>query len=380
MKLYASIVKSFKEVIRDWKVLGMVLVFAPVFVLLMKLYYGGGPTTYQVGILNLDSGKQASELVQDIEATTGEGNEKILEVSFLMDQTKLEKEVENKQIDIGIVIPENYSEKLLNRAAGKNIDPAIVQIYGSLSNAKYMVAAVLANDAVYRKGMDIAEITLPSGIKETFLEKQQVVNEFDATVPGLISFSVLMMLFTATASIVKENDNGTLVRLKMSRLGSLQFLSGICIVQTVVAVLAIIITYWISLLLGFKPAGSFLSVLVVGILSGLSMVAMSLIVASFLNTLVDVLTIGCLPFFIFMFFSGCMFPIPKTTLFTVAGKSFGITDILSLTHSSAAFNKILNYGAGLTDISYEMSMITILTIIYFIIGVFLYQRLKLSKA
>lgn len=380
MKLHASFLKALKEGIREWKVLAFVLLFAPFFVFLMKMFYGGGPTTYHLGIINMDKERQSIELIDQIKAYEGEEDQKEFQVSILDKTSELEKQVKDKTIDAGIIIPKDYSKTLSDHAAKKSESAAVINIYGSLSNAKYSIAAVLANNIIINQGVETAKIVLPASIKETFLEKKQAINEFDGYVPGLISLSVLMMLFTATASIVKENDKKTLIRLKMSRLGSVNFLAGISIVQAIIAVLAIILTYWTALLFGYKAAGSFFAVLIVGIISSLSMVAMSLIIASFLNTVFDVLTIGCFPFFIFMFFSGCMFPLPKMNLFHIAGKSFGVTDLLSLTHTATAFNKILNYGVGLSDISFELLMITILSVIYFVIGVVLYQKRKLSKA
>ncbi|HWQ72979.1 MAG TPA: hypothetical protein VN370_11765 [Desulfitobacteriaceae bacterium] len=72
------------------------------------------------------------------------------------------------------------------------------------------------------------------------------MNEFEQYVPGLISLAILMILFTASASIVKENDKKTLIRLKLSRLGAFNFLAGICIVQTIVAVAAIVLSHGIQ--------------------------------------------------------------------------------------------------------------------------------------
>lgn len=379
MKLYASMMKALKEGIRDWKVLSLVLLFSPFFILLMKLFYGGAPITYNIGVINSDNGRQSIELLHNMEDRLGDERVKLFHLSYLKNQIELEEKVKDKTIDIGIVIPNDYSSTLLSNVGSKGMKPALINIYGSMSNAKYTVAAVLVNDMIYNQGIQITKIVFPSVIKETFLDKSKAINEFDGYVPGLISLSVLMVIFTATASIVKENDKNTLIRLKLSRLGATNILGGVCIVQAFIAIVAVVISYWTALLLGYRPAGSFLPILVVGVISSFSMVAMSLIIASFLNTIFDVLTIGCFPFFILMFFSGCMFPMPKVTMFTMAGKSFGITDVLSLTHTATAFNKILNYGATLSEVSFEIMMISILTFVYFIIGVILYQKRKLSK-
>jgi len=379
MKLVASVIKSFKENIRDWKVLVMVLLFSPFFILLMNLFYGGEPTTYNLGVLNSDDGKVSNALVKILESSKGQDGHELFKLSYINDEDELKAKVKEKVVDIGIVIPEEYSKKL-SQIDTVIVSPAIVKLYGSMSNIRYTVAAIMVGEAVNKQGLGIAKITLPSSISETFVEKKQPLNEFDGYVPGLISLAVLMILFTASASIVKENDKKTLIRLKLSRLGAFNFLSGICIVQAAVAVAAIVISYWTALGLGYKPAGGFGAVLVVGIISSFSMVAISLVVASFLDTIFDVLTIGCFPFFILMFFSGSMFPLPKMNLLTIGGHSFGITDVLPLTHTANAFNKILNDGAGINGVSFDIFMIALLTLIYFVIGLLLYQKRKLSKA
>lgn len=380
MKLVASVTKSFKENIRDRKVLVMVLVFSPFFVLLMNLFYGREPTTYNIAILNLDGGKSSINLVEMLENTKGQDGSGLFKLSNISTEDELKAKVKEKVIDIGIVIPAGYTERLSGIDAQDIEDTVAVRFYGSMGNMRYTVAAVMAADVVYKQGMEVAKITLPSSITETFLEKKQALNEFEGYVPGLISLAVLMILFTASASIVKENDKKTLIRLKLSGLGAFNFLAGVCIVQAVIAAAAIVLSYWSALGLGYRPAGGFGAVLVVGIISSFSMVALSLVVASFLNTVFDVLTIGCFPFFILMFFSGSMFPLPKMNLVTIGGHPFGVTDILPLTHTASAFDKILNYDSGIKGVTFEIIMIALLTAIYFVIGLRLYQKRKLSKA
>lgn len=378
MKLFATIVKSLKESIRDWKILTLVLMFSPFFLLLIYLFYGQSPTTYKVGIMNLDEGKSSIELINSINTIKGPSGSVLFNIIHMKNTDDLKIKVKDRTLDIGIVIPNDYSKISMDRS--ETLNQAVVHFYGSMSNAKYMVAAVFVGNVVNQQGMTAANTTLPVSISETFLEKRLPINEFEQYVPGLISLSVLMILFTATASIVKENDKKTLIRLKLSRLGAFNFLTGVCIVQAVISIAAIVISYWTAVALGYKPEGNFGSILFIGIISSLSMVSISLVVASFLNTIFDVLTIGCFPFFILMFFSGCMFPLSKINVLTIFGHSLGITDILPLTHTVNAFNKILNYGSGLGDVVFDVFMIVLLTVIYFSTGLILYQKRKLSKA
>jgi ABC-2 type transport system permease protein len=74
-----------------------------------------------------------------------------------------------------------------------------------------------------------------------------------------------------------------------------------------------------------------------------------------------------------------MFPLPNMEVFRIYGYSFRLTDVLPLTHTTKAFNKILNYGAELNDVLFDINMIVILTVIYFAAGLFLYHKRKISK-
>lgn len=380
MKLKASVIKTTKENIRDWKVLVLVLIFSPFFIFLMYLFYGDGATVYKVGVINADETTLSKVLIESLSELKGQDEANIMEIIYYNDPAQLKEHVKTKGIDLGIEIPKGYAGALTLKATDDMAPPAFVNFYGSTGNMNYAVAAILASDLFYQQGLEIARISLPSEIRETFLEKKQQLNGFDSYVPGGISLAILMILFTACASIVKESDKKTLLRLKLSQLGAFNFLAGISIVQAVIGTAALILSYLTALGLGYAPVGGFGAVLVVGAVSSLSIVAISLIASSFFKTIFDVLTVGCFPFFILMFFSGGMFPVPKIPLFKLFGHTVGITDFLPLTQTVNAFNKILNDGAAISDVGFELATLVILTMLYMTIGVLLYQKRKLSKA
>jgi ABC-2 type transport system permease protein len=75
-----------------------------------------------------------------------------------------------------------------------------------------------------------------------------------------------------------------------------------------------------------------------------------------------------------MFFTGAIFPIPKVVLFTLGGRAIGLYDLLPPTHAVVALNKVLTLGAGLADVMYEVSALLILSLAYFALGAWLFQR------
>jgi len=183
-----------------------------------------------------------------------------------------------------------------------------------------------------------------------------------------------MIMFTAAASLIKEVDKGTIVRLALSRLNPWEYLGAIGLIQVLIGTFALALTFLSALSVGYRTGGSIGLFLLVGALTTVSVVAISLIVAGWMKTIYELLTVGVFPFFVLMFFSESMFPLPKILLLNFGTQAFYANDVLPTALAVKAFNKILNFQAGLADIGFEMMAILVLTIIYFLIGLWLFRR------
>jgi ABC-2 type transport system permease protein len=102
--------------------------------------------------------------------------------------------------------------------------------------------------------------------------------------------------------------------------------------------------------------------------------AFSVLVAAFLRTVFDLVTIGCFPFFILMFFSGGMFPLPGVPLFHIGGRAVELNAVLPTTHAIAALNRVLSYGAGVGDILFDLSALLLATAAYYALGTWIFRR------
>jgi ABC-2 type transport system permease protein len=58
---------------------------------------------------------------------------------------------------------------------------------------------------------------------------------------------------------------------------------------------------------------------------------------------------------------------------------FALNDILPPTHAVIALNKVFTFGASFNDIRYEIIMLTILTVIYYAIGIYFFRKEHLMK-
>jgi hypothetical protein len=53
-------------------------------------------------------------------------------------------------------------------------------------------------------------------------------------------------------------------------------------------------------------------------------------------------------------------------------------DFLPPAHAVVALNKVLTLGAGLPEVAYELIALILLSILYFSVGVWLFQRLHMG--
>jgi len=389
MRLLTLFKKTMIENFRDWKILILILTFAPFFVFLMYFYIGYTTETYKVIFINYDLGVKATDrdafnagqaLISEMTEATYEDGTNILVVYKEEEMAKAQKRLEDKSVDLIVEIPKNFSKTLMGFKEGKRPTPVVVKTYGDPANTKYIMAAAWCDSITYHYAGSLTGQESPLELRAESISRTKSLNDFTLYVPALLALALMMLMFTAAATIIREKDKGTLIRLRISNMTTLEWLSAVSVTQIIIGLLAMGLTYLTAVSLGYQSSGSFVAVMVVGILSSLSIIAISLVVAALLRSVFDLMTIGCFPFFILMFFSGGMFPIPPLQLFVVGGRPININDILPTTHSISALGKILNYDSGLSDVVFEIGAIVILSFIYFAAGVWLFTKRHMRAA
>ena len=204
------------------------------------------------------------------------------------------------------------------------------------------------------------------------------INDFDMLVPGILIVSLIMLMFTASIAFVSEVENKTIIRLKLSKITSFEFLTGISAVQLFIGVISVILTLLTAIMLGFHYTGSFLIMIFIASLTSLSIISFSLIISAITKSANEVLVVGNFPMFLFMFFTGAAFPLKSNALFTIAGYSINIQSLMTPTHAISALNKTLIMDMNFMSIIPEIISIIALTIFYFIIGAILFNRRHLK--
>ncbi len=376
-RFFAVFRKSLLEQVRSPWELALILLFVPVFVLLYWLFFGGGSTSYSLLVLNQDAGPHGAQLVQAIAGMAYPNGDAILKVKPVSSRSAAETSLRNREAAGLLVIPADFSARVdgFGAAASPGSDStAPLVISGDLTNPSYAVAAGLTNAVIEEYLRQATGQLRPVAIVEQPLGGSAARSEFETYVPGLLVVAVVLMLFTAAMRVTSEVEKGGVKRLRLTRVTALEYLAGVSAVQMLVAFTAVLLAFLTAVALGFHSQGPLWLAVLISVLSAFSVIGAGLIVAAFSRSATEALILANFPMVLMMFFSGGVFPVPSIPLFTIAGRTFGLFDLLPQTHAVLALNKVMTIGAGPGEVTYEMVMVLVLSALYFLVGVVLFDR------
>jgi ABC-2 type transport system permease protein len=380
MKLLSVIRKSLIEQWRDKMTLVLMLSSAPFFVVLYWAFLGGGSTTYTVLVLNQDVGlvvegqpwNAGAEISAALRGVTYADGQPMLDVRFVDDRAAAEHKLSERDADLLLVIPAGFSQGLRDRSAE-------VTVVGDLTNPYYAVASVLAGAGVDGYIETMTGSPRPVSFREEALGASATRTEFETYVPGLLIFAVIMLVFPVAMTVAHEVEAKTLRRLQLTRVTSFDFLAGLSAAQVLVGVAAVLLTFLTAIALGFRSQGPVGVAILVAMVTGLSVVGVGLLVACAARTVTQAFVIANFPLMLMMFFSGAVFPMPRTVLFHIGGRGISLNEALPTTHAVAALNKVLTLGVGLKDVTYELAAVLTLSLLYFAAGIWLFQHRHLHR-
>ncbi len=374
MKILKIFWKSLREQARDPVTLGLSLIIGPFFVLLYWLMIPSGSTTYDVLVQNLDTGPRGKEAITLLETLAYPSGDPLLEVISVGDQARAEDLLKDRDAEVLLIIPVNFSTKLEDASRGEIQNPAEITLVGDLTNPYYAIGAVMAGNVIDEFVQVQTGDIRPVQFVEIALGASEGRSEFDLYIPGILIISVVMLVFIISMTITHEVEAGTLARLQMTSMKASDLLIGISLPTVLLGVVSLLLTLFVAILLGFNSQGSIWVALLIGGITAVAVVGIGLIVAAFSKSVSQAFIIANFPLIFFMFFSGAVYPIPRIILFQIAGLNISLYDLLPPTHAVMALNKILTLGAGLADVLYEIISLLVLSLVYYLIGIWIFQR------
>lgn len=380
MRIFLVFRKGIREQIRDYWILLMTVVLAPFFIVIYFLMAETEDPEYDVILVNLDRGAEDDEGYLNLGDSIVSYGKVLSELEDMFNITALGsrelavEKLQNRKADVVVVLPADLSASVaaLPATAGR---PSRIELVGDVTQMEYIIGAVWSEELINRYILEVAEIRMPVTWSETTLGFSGTRSYFELYLPGLLILSIIMIIFSASSAMVRESEARTLERLRISRLSTLEFLGGISMVQILVALFSLLLAVLTALALGYTLIpGTLGFILLISLLTALSMISFSLLVAAMCRSVKEVAIIGTFPLFLLMFFTGAAFPVAGGRLFTIGSYEVMLNDILSPKFAVEALNKVLIRGLDVKDAIPEMIALLVLTGLYFITGTWLFRR------
>ncbi|WP_286235058.1 ABC transporter permease [Thalassotalea sediminis] len=192
----------------------------------------------------------------------------------------------------------------------------------------------------------------------------------DWVLPGILGMNMMFScLFGVGYVIVRYRKNAVLKRLKATPLTALEFVSAQLTSRAIIVMLTSSVIYaGCNVFFDFYMLGSYFDLFIVGILGAASLITLGLLMAS--RSKSEELTGGLLNLVSWpmMMLSGVWFSLegaPKSLQF--------FADFLPLTHLVSGARKIITEGASLADVSYHLTIMSVMTILFLSLGAYLFN-------
>jgi ABC-2 type transport system permease protein len=366
-----------RQKLRDPLGLALTLLTAPLFVVCYWLFFADAPASYEAVVHDADADLESVSpepdrtlgrmLVVALADATSSDGAPLFSVKVVGSRAEVERALRG-EADVGLLIPAGFSRRLFRERER----PAEVILLGDATRQGFRVASSLIRGAAETFGLKVRGSS--PAIKAVLEGGRPARSTFELYVPGLLVFTVIMLVFSASMSVVREVEAGTLARLRLAPVGTLSLLTGISAAQFLLGAVAVALTLLSASVLGFRSQGSLALAILVASVASLASVGIGMVVASLSRNVTRAFLISSVAMFLLVLFSGVVFPQPRVPLFTLFGRGIALLDVLPTTHLHAALGKVLNLGASLGEVAYELGWLSAISLLNFVAGGLFFAR------
>lgn len=316
------------EFIRDRGSLGWSLVMPILLIVGMSFAFDGdGKAMYKVGVMNaLPATAEPSQVADKVKQSFW--TLKHVEFVVYQDLTKAQSKVQQHAIDLLI----------------------------DWQQQAYWVNTTSPNGYMTEQLLLGAE----SGYQRQVLSGRKI-RYIDWLVPGILGMNMMFgSLLGASYVIVRYRKNSVLKRLKATPLRASEFIIAQVLSRLVVVIgMASLVFVVCNTLFDFFMLGSYLNLLLVGVVGTLCMISLGLMMASRSHS--EELTGGLIQMITWpmMLLSGVWFSLEGTSELVQS-----VSNVFPLTHILNAARAIMTDGATLTDIHFELLLLSGLTVVF----------------
>jgi len=347
----------------------------------------GAPTNLPVALVNEDTGygnsiflgKNFTMAFQQFNSVTS-----MVDLSAASSVSDIRNMVQKGDIEGGIVIPSNFTESILNGEQGTLIiitdqsNPQVsATIQAALTGAFDQMGISIARDRVQGLNSTLVNDNNSLAYVQPYnVQTQGVVpgtpSYFDFIAPGIMAMTVMMSVMTGLpVAISQEKEIGTLDGMMVAPINRLSIILGKTLAQTARGLLqGTVILVLAVFLFHVSIQGNILLVFALLLLGVFSFVGLGIVITSFAKDQETAQMMMMTLMFPMMFLSGVFFPIQQMPWYMQ-----DISRVLPLTYAAQALRKVMVLGAGIPDITTELTVMIVFGAILTAIAVPVFRRM-----
>jgi ABC-2 type transport system permease protein len=248
-----------KKLRREPAALFLVILFPLVLTLAFGVAFGavgGQSTTYQVGVVNLDSVTPPSQwsqyLIGNITST------KVLVVSPYVDNSTAQADLVQGKIQAVLIIPADFSESCISYWA----HPTNSSLWINATIGLYLDSGSLfATQAIPPMAQQVLAATLYGSQKSSTSGPLQIGSPsliqaskntmFDYMAPGLFAFSAIFLIMIVAETFTVEREQGYLRRISTTPTTPTEFILSRAVSNMVTGLLQVAVVFLMAYLVGF---------------------------------------------------------------------------------------------------------------------------------
>lgn len=337
MRIMALVRRILKQIIRDKRTMGL-LIMAPILVLTMlHLVFNGESYTPKVGFVDLPT--PLVEQLDDDDATIREY------------ETTDEAKTALKERDIDGYVNMSGSSLQLTLEGS---DPTINGV-----TMKWLQESIKSDSSA--KMLEV-----------NYLHGSSKMSQFDSFGPVLLGFFIFFFVFLiAGVSFLRERTTGTLERLLCSPLRKWEIVVGYVIGFGIFTMIqATIIASYAIYVLGMMMEGAFIYVLVITLLLSLTALTLGVLLSAFANNELQMIQFIPLVIVPQIFFSGLF------NLESISDYVSWIGPLTPLYYGAEALRNVMIRGYGWGEISFDLLMLAGFSLLFMILNILALKKYR----
>ncbi len=375
--LWAILVKEFFHIRRQPSTLFFMLVVPVVQTIIFGYAINTQIENIPTVVYDMDGRSQANELVEAFSNTR-----RFRMVSTVFDRTTFESELRSGRAQVGVIIPPDYSEKLMYGEQAHIqvlIDGSDSQIATTAQSSAQLLGQNVSVRLARLKGeaLQLAPArdnegrgSLPVEIRTRLLYNPDLESSH-FFVPGLVGIILqLVTLFLTSFAIVRERELGTLEQLFVTPVGTSGLLLGKLLPYAIVGMVEVLIVLAVMIYgFGVPISGNIWLLLALSTLFLVCSLALGLFVSTVAKTQLEAMQFAFIIMLPSILLSGFVFP--RSEMPTVI---YWITFGIPATYFIEILRGIVLRGAELADLATSVAGLTVCSIVVLLAAIVRFKK------